>query len=81
MKIQVKLFALAKEICQREMVEVEVPEGGTLGYLRHRLAGQIPALSPLIGHILLALNAEYAPDDFPLSEGDEVACIPPVSGG
>ena len=81
MKITVKLFAVAREVYGDDTIAVEVPAGATVGQLRNRLAAEIPKLAPLMSQILIAVNSEYATDQNPLAEGDEVACIPPVSGG
>jgi sulfur-carrier protein len=81
MNVTVKLFALAREFYGNDTIVVELPAGATIGELRRRLAVEIPGLAPLMSQILVAVNSEYAPDQNPLAEGDEVACIPPVSGG
>ncbi|HEX4000870.1 MAG TPA: MoaD/ThiS family protein [Pirellulales bacterium] len=81
MKLVVKLFALAKELYGDDKIAVELPPGATVGDLRVCLSAAIPALSPLIAGMLIAVNSEYALDRSPLAVGDEVACIPPVSGG
>jgi molybdopterin synthase catalytic subunit len=58
------------------------PEGATTGeQLWSYLAGQYPALAPYRAHVRLARNLEYADWNTPLAVGDEVALIPPVSGG
>ena len=72
---------MARDICGRELLEVELVSGGTVRDLRAALVSQVPALSSLLGTSLFAVGSEYVPDDFTLKEGVEVACIPPVSGG
>jgi sulfur-carrier protein len=81
MKVTIKLFALARELYGDDAIDVELPTGATVGELRRRLIVEIPGLVSLMSQILVAVNSEYAPDQIPLAEGDEVACIPPVSGG
>ena len=81
MKVQLTLFALARELCGREMIEVELANAGPIGDLRTALAVEMPDLSALLGSSVFAVGVEYVPDEFTLSEGVEVACIPPVSGG
>lgn len=51
--------------------------------LRRRIAEQLPGLKPIASTVTLAVNQEYLqPDaDAPLKDGDEVAFIPPISGG
>jgi molybdopterin synthase sulfur carrier subunit len=81
MKLNVKLFALAREVYGEETVDVELSDPADVGQLRDRLAKKIPALAQLMPQLMFAVNSEYAIDENPLYEGDEVACIPPVSGG
>ncbi len=81
MKIRVKLFALVKDIVgQRELV-LDLPEGTTAGALLQRLTTEYPRLRGLTPSLMLAVNREYAEGNRVLAEGDEVAFIPPVSGG
>jgi molybdopterin converting factor subunit 1 len=80
-RIQVRLFAVAKELSGQDAVVVELPDGSTLRQLRRQLALQVPALAAVLPRVLFAVGTEYARDDAVLSSGDEVACIPPVSGG
>jgi len=81
MRITVKLFALAREVYGDDTIVIALPAGATVGELRRRLKVEIPGLVSLMSQILIAVNTEYASDEFPLAEGDDVACIPPVSGG
>lgn len=81
MKIRLQLFAMARDLCGRTNVELEVPEGATFGQLRGELARQIPALGQLAPHLMFALHADYASDSKPIPADAEIACIPPVSGG
>jgi sulfur-carrier protein len=81
MKVQINLFALAKDLCGADSVEIDLPEGGRIADLRPALNGAFPVLSPLTGSALFAVDADYVSDDFPLKQGSQVACILPVSGG
>jgi sulfur-carrier protein len=81
MKMRLMLFAMARDICGKEVIDVELADGGTIGDLRTVLGAKTPDLSALLGSSLFAVGTEYVPDDFTLKEGVEVACIPPVSGG
>lgn len=62
-------------------LDLEVEEGISAGALREELALRYPRLRPLKEKLLVAVNAEYVDDDTALKNGDEVALIPPVSGG
>jgi sulfur-carrier protein len=81
MNINVKLFAYARDIYGNDAIELALPERADIGVLRKHLASEIPGLAHLMPQLLFAVNSDYASDRTPLSSGDEVACIPPVSGG
>ena len=81
MIIDVKLFALAKDLVGASSVQVEIPPGATIADLRSVLREQHPALERLIDQVLFAADTEYATDDLVIDEDVEIACIPPVSGG
>ncbi len=81
MKVTVKLFAAARDLAGQEEVAVKLPVGATIGELRRRLSEDCPPLGPLLPHAMFAVDAEYVPDDAPVPENAEIACIPPVSGG
>ena len=80
MKVRVQLFAVAKELAGRDYVSLDLPEGCTIGQLRARLADDVPSLAAVLPQVLFAVGSEYTPDEQAI-EGNEVACIPPVSGG
>ena len=81
MKVQVRLFAAARQADGQDRLELELPEGATVADLRRELSGRIPELSDLIRRAMFAVDTEYAADDRTLPCDAEVACIPPVSGG
>lgn len=81
MKIHIRLFAVARQLSGRDSIDLDVPSGTTIGQLRGQLAAEIPDLAPVLPQVLFAVGSEYAPDDQPLAEGSQIACIPPVSGG
>jgi molybdopterin converting factor subunit 1 len=81
MTIVVRLFAAARELAGRSEAAVGLPAGATVGDLRRELERQFPALAALAERSLVAVNADYAGEESRLSEGDEVALSPPVSGG
>jgi len=81
MKVRVRCFAAAREIVGSGELIVDLPEGSTLTQLFDRVQGQFPRLQGLAGSLLFSVNREYAPPDKRLSADDEVALIPPVSGG
>jgi molybdopterin converting factor subunit 1 len=76
MQVTVRLFAMLRERAGARQVELELPEGARVRDALAALDGLADGL-PLV----MAVNREYAPEDAPLSPGDELALIPPVSGG
>ncbi len=77
--LTVHLFAAAAE--RVGAPRVELPGPPTVAHLRQQLTDHWPALADLLPRCAVAVNHEYATDDTALSAGDEVAVIPPVSGG
>ena len=59
----------------------DLPEGATVGQLRAALIERHPTLKALVRHCVFAVGTEYASDATAIVSGQEVACIPPVSGG
>ncbi|MDA0988459.1 MAG: molybdopterin converting factor subunit 1 [Chloroflexi bacterium] len=80
MKVSVRFFALYRERAGVSQTEVDLPEGTTPKELLTRLRSSYSSL-PLSDSVLIAVNSEYVNPEAPLHEGDEVAFIPPVSGG
>ena len=81
MIVQVRLFAAARQAAGSETVHVELPAEATVADLRRRWSGKYPALATWEPHLLFAVDQQYAADEQPLTEGAEIACFPPVSGG
>ena len=83
MTVTVHLFAMLRERAGRDTVELEIPEGATVADALRELAVQYEALAPLIASMpmVMAVNQVYADPAAVLRLGDELALIPPVSGG
>jgi molybdopterin converting factor subunit 1 len=81
MKAKVRLFARLSELAGTREAEVEMGEGLTASEVYQALCGRYPALKELNGSIRYAVNGEYTEPRSPVGDGDEVALIPPVSGG
>jgi molybdopterin converting factor subunit 1 len=81
MTLTVHLFARARELAGADAVALELPPGATVAELRRTLAGRFPALAGLLDRSAVAVNHDFADDVRVLLAGDEVAVIPPVSGG
>ena len=81
MKLTVRLFAMLRERAGSDSVEIELPAGSTVADAILALREQ-PGLELLDRlPVRLAVNREYADPGQPVSAGDELAAIPPVSGG
>ena len=82
MTVTVRLFAILRERAGRDSVEIELPEGATVGDAFERLAAA-PGLGELVARMPLrmAVNREYAGEATTIAPGDELALIPPISGG
>ncbi len=81
MKARVRLFAVLREKVGASEVTLELPDDSTVADLMKGMARQYPALLEGVAHIMVAVNTEYVQQSQPLHDGDEVALIPPVSGG
>ena len=79
--VKVLFFGAAADRVGTRKAEVPVNGGATLGDLWTLLEDQHPSLSPMRDTLAFAVNGEYARMDEPVSPGDEVAVLPPVSGG
>lgn len=79
-QITVRFFGPARDLAGREQCDMNANEGETVGTLAGRMAEQFPKLGGALG-IRLAVNGAFVALNQPLNEGDEVAVIPPVSGG
>ena len=81
MRVTVRLFARLRDIAGASEVAREVAPGTTVGALWRQLVAEFPELSGYERAISSARNADYARMDETLQDGDEVAFLPPVSGG
>jgi molybdopterin converting factor small subunit len=79
--VHIRLFAVAKQLAGREAVDLDLPEGASIGDLRRRLGVDVPRLSGLTAQMMFAIGTEYADDAAIIPPGADLACIPPVSGG
>ncbi len=81
MKVTVRFFALYRERAGASECSWQLPEESTLADLLREIRQAHPGLAPPAVEIVAAVNEEYAEGGLVLREGDEVALIPPVSGG
>jgi molybdopterin synthase sulfur carrier subunit len=78
--MKILLFGIAKDICGGREIEVDFPENGTVGELDFLLKNKFPELKNLRS-VVFAVNETYADFEQKLQKTDEIALIPPVSGG
>ena len=81
MQVRVLYLGMLREIAGRERDVVQLRDQASVGDLYTELQQRIPKLQDFRGAIALAVNYEYADAAATLQEDDEVALIPPVSGG
>ncbi len=81
MHVRVLFFGMLKELVGRPSDEADFPPGADLRSVFECYATRYPRMRELAGSIVVARNHEFAEISTPLAEGDEVALLPPVSGG
>lgn len=80
MKIQILLFGIARDIVGKSHLELDTSQPLDVTSFKQLLKDKYPKMSQL-SYFKVAVNQDFADDDQLLKEGDEVALIPPVSGG
>jgi len=80
--VRVRLFAVLRERAGRDSIEIEIVEGATVADALEELAAA-PSLGEILARlpVRMAVNRVYASTDTKLGPGDELALIPPISGG
>jgi molybdopterin converting factor subunit 1 len=81
MQVRVRLFARQRELAGTRELTLELPDGATIRDAWDAVARQVPALASGRPFVRFARNGDYADAGTPLAQGDEIACIPPISGG
>ncbi len=81
MRVRLLLFAGLREAVGQKDMLLELDPGASLQQLMTRVEAQFPAVAKYQGRLLVSLNEERAAMDTLLEEGDEVALLPPMSGG
>ena len=81
MTVSVLFFGMAHDLTGVAQQQVEIPEGGCLGDLWEKCVVSYPRLMEIAGSMVIAVNQEVFDSSHPLRDGDEVAFLPPVSGG
>jgi molybdopterin synthase catalytic subunit len=81
LRVRIRLFAVQRELAGAREVAVELPDGADVEAAWQALVARHPVLAPGRASLRFARNGEYAEPTTVLTDGDEVAMIPPVSGG
>ena len=81
MTIRVRLFAILRERAGSGELALELPDRSTVGDASCALAKRLPAVEQYLSRVAFAVNQSYVDRATILCDGDELALIPPVSGG
>ena len=81
LRIKVRLFAMQRETAGTRELRLEMPLGSTVDDAWAAVVEVVPALASGRSSLRFAVNGDYSASDRKLADGDEIACIPPVSGG
>jgi MoaE-MoaD fusion protein len=81
MNVTIRLFAGLKELVGGQEIAVQIRDGATVGELEERLAQEYPRLKPVLPGLAFAVGEEYRTRGYVLHDNDEIALIPPISGG
>jgi molybdopterin converting factor subunit 1 len=79
--VTVRLFARLRELARRDELRLEVAEGSTAQDVWNGLTREYPALADYTKAISVAVNEDYARLTASVRDGDDIAFLPPVSGG
>jgi MoaE-MoaD fusion protein len=81
MRVRILFFGMLREVMGRQDDAIELPEGSSVADLLAHCESQNPRLKEYLPSLAVAVNQRYASPDLELKPGDEVALLPPVSGG
>jgi len=81
MRVRIRLFARLRDLAGTAELTRDVPAGATVNAIWSALVADYPALAPYTALVSGAVNDDYARPTTPVRDGDEVAFLPPVSGG
>jgi len=81
LKVQILMFAQARQILNQSEVSLDIPDDASVSQLRIAVGKSWPELQPLLDRSSFSLNGAYAGESDPIPVDAEIAMIPPVSGG
>jgi MoaE-MoaD fusion protein len=81
MRVQILFFGMLKDVIGHSAETLDLPDDGSVADVLRHLEVQAPRLKESLASLAVAVNQEYAGPETELKENDEVALLPPVSGG
>ncbi len=81
MQIRVRLFAILRDRAGTAEMTLDVPANSSVGAAITSVGERTPAVREFLSRTAFAVNREYVKPDHVLNDGDELALLPPVSGG
>lgn len=81
MRVTIRLFARLRDLAGAADLARQAPDGATVETVWQALAVEFPGVAPYRSSVSCAVNAEYARFSTAVGDGDEIAFLPPVSGG
>jgi MoaD family protein len=79
--LKVRLFAILKDVVGERDITITVPSGVTVSYLNNEILKKYPQLSSFSNKFVTSVNCKVTSGDTIISSSDEIALLPPVSGG
>ena len=80
-KIKVRLFANLRELVGEREIIIAVPSGVTVSYLNNEILKKYPQLKSFSNKFVTSVNCRVTPGNTIITSSDEIALLPPVSGG
>ena len=80
-KIKVRLFANLRELVGEKQITITVPSGVTVGYLNNEILKKYPQLKSFSNKFVTSVNCKVTTGNTIITSSDEIALLPPVSGG
>jgi molybdopterin converting factor subunit 1 len=80
-KIKVRLFAILREVVGEREITITVPSGVTVSYLNNEILKKYPQLNSFGNKFVTSVNCKVTTGDTIITSSDEIALLPPVSGG
>jgi molybdopterin converting factor subunit 1 len=80
-EMKIKLFAILREVVGEKEITISVPSGVTVSYLNDEILKKYPQLKSFKNKFITSVNCKVGSSDTIISFGDEIALLPPVSGG